>query len=360
MKYSKLPTDPDTLVPVPVPLIPLQQEAYNSVFEHKRTYRPLHSYNPTSGTSKTPRDDSKKEVHIHEVPKQTCRKSPVFDKNGKRIKVPFRIYLHETRNDYCVSHRLHKHYVWDATIDKYCCSQNPENKLIRLKHLLDVLENGVGNVDVNSSNIQGFDLIKNEINKIFKFLFPDKTGFGFETDQRNFNIREEVNDKLDSLILENDTGEPTVPLLTLALKRLFDNYVAQMALNKTLPDIFNPEKAREVAVIIERIASDEYVKTPEAMGKKPTEAMKEKFIRMTLAALLEYKRPSTRTTTQTANAKWVNYERKGAGAAIFSPVGKGVVGSGGGRKYHLKKKYKSKSKPKSKVNTKRTRRIRRK
>lgn len=344
MKYSKIPAESDTLVPVPVPLSPLQQEAYNSVFEHKRTYRPLHSYNPTSGTSKTPRDDSKKskkKFHIHEeVPKQTCRKNPTFDKSKN---VPFRIYLHETRNDYCVSHNPYKHYVWDATIDKYCCSENPEDKLIRLKHLLDVLENGVGNVDVNSSNIQGFDLIKNEINKIFKFLFPDKTGFGFETDQRNFNIRKEVNDKLDSLILENDTGEPTVPLLTPALKRLFDNYVAQRALNKTLPDIFNPEKAREVAVIIERIASDEYVKTPEAKGKKPTEAMKEQFIQMTLAALLEYKRPPTRTTIETANAKWANYDKKG-----------------GGRKYHLKKKYKSKSKPKSKVNTKRTRRIRRK
>lgn len=362
-QYSKLPKDEGGVVSVPEPLTLLQQEAYNSVFGHKRNYSPLqqHSYNPNSikqgairstSKSKTPRGS----VVIPEVSQQTCPsgKSPVFDvvRNGKRIKfVPFIVYLNKTRDDYCAHHKTHPYYVWDATVDKYCCSENPEDQLTRLNHLLDALENGVGNVNVNSSNSPNFNLITSEINKIFKFLFPDDTGFGIETDKRNLDIRQKVYEKLDSLISENDTGEPTVPLLSPAFKRLFDNYVAQMARDENLPDIFDPEKAEEVAGKIEKIASDEYFAESKKM---PTKAMNKKFIQMVLAALPEYDKqpaaltkdshsPSTPTTKQTANAKWDQY---------------------GGRQHHLKKKYKSKSRTKSKsksnVNTKRTRRTCRK
>jgi hypothetical protein len=358
-QYSKLPKDEDG----PEPLTLLQQEAYNSVFGHKRNYSPLqqHSYNPKSIKQGAIRSTSKSKtqrgsVVIPEVSQQTCpsRKRPVFDvvSNGKRIKiVPFIVYLNKTRDDYCKhDDETYPYYVWDDTIDKYCCSENPEDPLTRLNHLLDALENGVGNVNVNSSNSPNFDVITREINKIFKFLFPDDTGFGIKTDKRNLDIRRKVDEKLDSLISENDTGEPTVPLLSPAFKRLFDNYVAQMARDETLPDIFDPEKAEEVAGKIEKIASDEYFADSKKM---PTKAMNKKFIQRVLAALPEYDKqpaaltkdshsPSTPTTKQTANAKWDQY---------------------GGRQHHLKKKYKSKSrksKSKSKVNAKRTRRTCRK
>jgi hypothetical protein len=361
-QYSELPKDGVD----PQPLTLLQQEACNSVFGHKRNYSPLqqHSYNPKSikqgairstSKSKTP-SGSKKVVNISEVSKQTCPSgiSPDFDvvSNGKRIKlVPFLRYLYDTRNTYC-KNKTYPNFVWDATIDKYCCSENPEDILTRLNHLLDALENGVGNVNVNSSNSPKFDLIKSEINKIFKFLFPDDTGFDLKTNKRNLAIRQKVEEKLDSLIFENDTGEPTRTLISPEFKRLFDNYVTQMERDKTLPDISDPEKAEEVAVKIETIASNEY---SAKYKKMPTETMKANYIRDVLAALPEYyKQPvlpkdsfspftPTPTTKKTANAKWARY---------------------GGRQHHLKKKYKSKSKPKSKsnskVNTKNTRRIRRK
>ena len=374
-KYSKLPPHvDDTLVSDPIPLIPLQQKAYDSVFKDKQNYSQLHSYNPKSikqgairRTSETPRGS--KTVVIPEVSQQTCPSgiSPDFDvvnKNGKRVKlVPFIRYLYETRNTYC-KNKKYPNYVWDATIDKYCCSESPEDILTRLNHLLDALENGVGNVNINSSVIDTFDEIKNEINKIFKFLFPDDSGFGDEINNRNLDIRRKVEEKLDSLISENDTGLPlpTMPLPTMPLSpafiHWFSTYVdlAQMQNDPEnfpdISDISDPQKARKIATVIEIIASKGritiYTTTP------PTAKMKETFIRDVLSKLpdfnpdLDYRSPAWTedippTTTKMANAIW---DKRG------------------GRQYHLKKKYKSKSKSKSKsnskVNTKNTRRIRRK
>jgi hypothetical protein len=128
-----------------------------------------------------------------------------------------------------------------------------------------------------------------------------------------------------------------------------------MERDKTLPDISDPKKAEEVAVKIETLASNEY---SAKYKKMPTETMKANYIRDVLAALPEYyKQPALPkdpfpTTKTTANANWARY-----GAPL-------EAGAQWGRQHHLKKKYKSKSKPKSKskskVNTKNTRRIRRK
>ena len=384
-KYSKLPQEGVD----PQPLIPLQQEAYNSVFGPKRDYSPLHSYNPSSikqgsirHESKTP-SGSKKAVVIGEVSKQTCPsgKSPDLDvvKDGKPINlVPFLRYLYNTRNTYCKD-QAYPNFVWDATIDKYCCSENPEYVLTRLNHLLNALENGVGNVNVNSGNSHNFDLIKREINKIFKFLFPDDTGFDvdLETNQRNFYIRVKVEEKLDSLIFENDTGEPTVPLVSRQFIRWFNTYV-DFAQNKNDPENFpdisethnNPDKALKVATFIEKLASKQYSARE---GKLPTDELKHKFIQDVLKNKLPYYNKDVDyrsyawtedippTTKQEANDRWGKYAISPRGEVLDhgSPAPASPF-KHGGRKYHLKKKYKSKSRTKSKVNTKNTRRIRRK
>jgi hypothetical protein len=382
-KYSKLPQEGVD----PQPLTPLQQEAYNSVFGPKRDYSPLHSYNPRGSIrreSKTP-SGSKKAVVIREVSKQTCPSgiSPdldVVNNDGKHIKlVPFIRYLYNTRNTYCKD-KTHSNFVWDATIDKYCCSENPEYVLTRLNHLLNALENGVGNVNVNSGNSHEFDLIKREINKIFKFLFPDDTGFGLETDQRNFDIRVEVEEKLDRLIFENDTGEPTRRLLSPEFIRWFDTYVdfaGKKKDPKNFPDISetrnDPDKALKVANFIENLASKEYHARE---GKLPTAEMKHTFIQTVLKNRLPYYnkdvdyRPyawtedTLPTTRDAANIKWESVYTRHATILPSEEKDGSSPAKHGGRQYHLKKKYKlksrTKSKSKSKVNTKNTRRIRRK
>jgi hypothetical protein len=218
LNYSKIP-ETDTVSRIE-PLTDLQKEAYNSVFNPNRVSQQLqlrlHEYDSKYTKKRAIRNEttSKKTVMFNEVSKQKCPpgKSPDFhvtDRYGKSVKVvPFLRYLYPNRNTFC-KNKTYPNYVWDASIDKYCCSENPEDILIRLNHLLDTLENGVGNVNINSSISSNFDIIKNEINKIFKLLFPDDTGFGDETDTRNFEIRKEVENKLDSLISENDTGLQT-------------------------------------------------------------------------------------------------------------------------------------------------------
>lgn len=211
-KYLKL-SETDSRVE---PLTELQQEAYNSVFNPNRERTPIHAVHSSKSKKSSKKGEKHKSIRFNEetVSKKECPpdKRPSFDvKNrfGKSIRiVPFIHYLHDRRNIIC-RNETYPNYVWDASIDKYCCSENPEDILNRLNHLLDTLENGVGNVNINSKNSSNFDIIKNEINKIFKILFPDYSGLGDETDKRNFEIRKEVEDKLDSLISENDTGEQT-------------------------------------------------------------------------------------------------------------------------------------------------------
>lgn len=197
------------------PLTDLQQEAYKSVFNPNREHAPIHAvHSNKSKTSKKKGEKHKVQFNEETVSKKECQpgKRPSFDvrnKFGNSVKiVPFLNYLGERRNMFC-KNKAYPNYVWDASIDKYCCSESPEDVLTRLNHLLDTLENGVGNVNINSSSSSHFDTIKDEINRIFKLLFPDDTGFGDETDKRNFEIRQQVEDKLDSLISGNDTGLPT-------------------------------------------------------------------------------------------------------------------------------------------------------
>lgn len=395
--YSKLPTHHHHVEPKPKPLTPLQQKAYDSVFRHKRDYSPLqqqYSYNPSSikqrqgairPKSKTPSGSKKVTLKVsrQRCPSGTSPDFRVEDKDGKRINlVPFLRYLYDTRNTYC-KNQSYPNFVWDATIDKYCCSENPEDKMTRLNHLLDALENGVGNVDVNSDNSHNFDLIKSEINKIFKFFFPDDTGFDLETDQRNLDIRVEVEEKLDRLIFENDTGEPTRRLLSPEFIRWFDTYVDFADEQKdpeNFPDISethnDPDKALKVATFIEKLASKQYSARE---GKPPTDELKRKFIQDVLRNKLPYYNKDVDyrsyawtedilpTTRDAANFNWKSLYRRHA----ILPSDKddeeeeedevldhGSPAKHGGRQYHLKKKYKSKSR--TKFNTKNTRRIRRK
>ena len=394
-RYSKLPTHHHHVEPKP--LTPLQQKAYNSVFGHKRDYSPLqqqYSYNPSSikqgsihRKSKTPSGSKKVTLKVsrQRCPSGTSPDFRVEDKDGKRIKlVPFLRYLYETRDNYC-KNQSYPNYVWDATIDKYCCSENPEDKMTRLNHLLDALENGVGNVDVNSGNSHNFDLIKSEINKIFKFFFPDDTGFGFETDQRNLDIRVKVEEKLDRLIFENDTGEPTRTLISRQFIHWFDTYVDSADKQKdteNYPDISetrnDPDKALKVATFIEKLASEQYRARE---GKPPTDVLKHKFIQDVLNNKLPYYNKDVDyrsyawtedilpTTRDAANSNWKSvYRRHTMDDEEEEEEEDEVLDHGspapaspakhGGRQYHLKKKYKSKSR--TKFNTKNTRRIRRK
>lgn len=279
---------------VDLPLTPLQQDAYNLVFNPNRVRShelQLHDYHSSSRTKGEirRRKPSHTKVNFNEesVSKQSCPSGESPDCPVKPIPIP--VYLDKSRDKYC-KNKTYPNFVWDANIDKYCCSETPENILTRLNHLMDALEHAVDNVNISQKSINRFTIIKNEINAIFKVLFSDETGSA-DANLRNFEIRRNVENKLESLIADNHTGLQTGEL--------------------------------------ELSSSDKSF----AYEEQESEGI-----------------PKPKTTTAMANAKW--------SSIMPGPGGRRRPSSKKYKKYTYIKKNQKKSKRTSKVNMKNTKRIR--